>query len=102
MRLIHSHHFTNDERETFRGVIFDNIMVAMQIILEAMDALKIDLDQKENQQYVLLFDDIPSIERGGAYPENYLMPVKSLWADRGVQTAFRQGNSFALDDNANL
>ncbi|KAG2184387.1 hypothetical protein INT43_000296 [Umbelopsis isabellina] len=102
MRLIHSHHFTDEERETFRGVIFDNIMVAMLIVLEAMEALKINLEIIENRQYVALFAEIPSIERGGVYPESYLVPIKSLLADPGVQKAFSQGNSFALDDNANF
>lgn len=32
-------------------------------------------------------------------PKEYLAPVKSLWADGGVQRAIEKGNEFALHDN---
>jgi guanine nucleotide-binding protein subunit alpha len=32
-------------------------------------------------------------------PENYLEPIKSLWADEGVQKAILKGNEYALHDN---
>ncbi|KAI0186451.1 G protein alpha subunit [Xylaria flabelliformis] len=32
-------------------------------------------------------------------PQNYLQPIKSLWADAGVQKAILKGNEYALHDN---
>ncbi|GAB5588845.1 hypothetical protein Unana1_03745 [Umbelopsis nana] len=100
MRVIHAHHFTDEERETFRGVVFDNIIVSMQIILEAMEVLGIALENNQNTDFFLIFRDIPTIARGCPYPSHLLDPIKTLWADKGVQKAFSYGSSYALDDNA--
>jgi guanine nucleotide-binding protein subunit alpha, other len=32
-------------------------------------------------------------------PEEYLEPIKALWADGGVQKAILKGNEYALHDN---
>lgn len=32
-------------------------------------------------------------------PQEYLLPIKSLWADSGVQKAILKGNEYALHDN---
>lgn len=32
-------------------------------------------------------------------PPDYLQPIKSLWADAGVQKAILKGNEYALHDN---
>jgi guanine nucleotide-binding protein subunit alpha, other len=32
-------------------------------------------------------------------PEEYLEPIKTLWADAGVQKAVLKGNEYALHDN---
>jgi hypothetical protein len=102
MRLIYAQSFTDDERETFRGVVFDNVMMSMQNILEAMDVLGIPLQNSENTQFISWFRDIPAIERGKPYPPHLLQPIQALWADQGVQTAFTHGGSYALDDNASM
>ena len=34
-----------------------------------------------------------------AMPVDYLEPIKSLWADAGVQKAILKGNEYALHDN---
>ncbi|KAI9286721.1 guanine nucleotide binding protein, alpha subunit [Umbelopsis sp. AD052] len=102
MRLIHAHDFTDDERETFRGVVFDNVMMSMRNILEAMDVLGIPLQYDHHAQLVPLFRDVPAIERGKPYPAHLLEPIKALWNDQGVQAAYGHGSSYALDDNANI
>lgn len=48
MRLIHASGFDDAERESFRIIVFSNIMLAMQIIFEAVDQLDIPLDSKSN------------------------------------------------------
>lgn len=37
--------------------------------------------------------------RGESFPKEYQTALRSLWADRGVQTAVERGNEFALHDN---
>lgn len=54
MRLIHASGFDSSERESFRVIVFANITVAMQILLEIIEQLNIPL-QHENYYVSLLF-----------------------------------------------
>lgn len=134
MRLIHAAGFSASEREAYRIVIFDNIVSSMQAMLEAMDILKIDMENNNNlvsapvvkpnelaclgicprplifiknttfffpflQAYIPLFQDFPVIRKGQPYSDAYRQPLKQLWSDKGVQQAYKKGNTFALNDN---
>ena len=41
----------------------------------------------------------PEISPQDKLPEDYLEPVKALWADSGVRAAIAKGNEYALHDN---
>jgi guanine nucleotide-binding protein subunit alpha len=47
-----------------------------------------------------LFQNVEPLKRGEPYPKEYLEPLKLLWADAGIQAAKKEGNKFALHDNA--
>lgn len=34
-----------------------------------------------------------------SYPIDYLVPLKSLWQDQGVQKTFDMGHTFAFNEN---
>ncbi|KAI9301891.1 guanine nucleotide binding protein, alpha subunit, partial [Cunninghamella echinulata] len=51
-------------------------------------------------EYLPLFHEPPSINKNEPYPIQYLLPLQQLWEDSGVQEACKQGNTFALHDNA--
>ncbi|OZJ02872.1 hypothetical protein BZG36_03799 [Bifiguratus adelaidae] len=99
MRLIHASGFSPVERENFRLVVFSNMTEAMHAMLQAMEQLKIPMESKQNLAYVPLFSESPSITPGKTYPRDYYRPIKALWADSGVQEAFRHSNTFPLNDN---
>ncbi|ORZ10395.1 guanine nucleotide binding protein, alpha subunit [Absidia repens] len=99
MRLIHAAGFDTAERESFRHTVFDNITSTMQAVLEAMDALEINFQDRQLEECLYLFDRPPAIKKGEPYPLDYLIPLKKMWEDEGVQDACKQGNSFALHDN---
>ncbi|KAI8145013.1 guanine nucleotide binding protein, alpha subunit [Fennellomyces sp. T-0311] len=99
MRLIHASGFSAAEREAFRLVIFGNILSAMQSLLESMNEMKYTLDNQANWAYISLFESLPMIRHGTPYPIAYLDPLKALWSDKGIQSTFRKGHTFALNDN---
>ncbi len=47
MRLIHTAGFSSTERETYRSIVFTNIMESMRLVLEAMEYFKIPLDDSD-------------------------------------------------------
>ncbi|KAH6655743.1 G protein alpha subunit [Truncatella angustata] len=52
---------------------------------------------KQKNQALILVDH--EISLNDNLPEDYLEPVKALWADAGVQKAVLKGNEYALHDN---
>lgn len=52
---------------------------------------------KQKNQAVIQADH--EISPNDNLPEAYLEPIKSLWADGGVQKAILKGNEYALHDN---
>ncbi|ORY98719.1 guanine nucleotide binding protein, alpha subunit [Syncephalastrum racemosum] len=99
MRLIHASGFSPAEREAFRLVILGNVLSAMQSLLESMQEVQLTLHDNANWAYISLFENPPMISQGMPYPVEYLGPLKSLWADKGIQETFAKGNQFALNDN---
>ncbi len=53
-------------------------------------------NQQKNKELVLVDVEIGPED---PLPEDYLQPIKSLWADAGVQKAILKGNEYALHDN---
>lgn len=54
MKLIHAAGFDDSERESFRVIVYANIMLAMQILIEAMDQLHIPLEHESNKVGILV------------------------------------------------
>ncbi|EIE90802.1 hypothetical protein G6F46_013275 [Rhizopus delemar] len=101
LRLIHASGFDVNERESFRIVVFSNIIMEMQTIFEAMQLLNITFENKENAQFVPLVQQVEQLKQREPYPISLLKPLSSLWADKGVQRARDEANTmFALHDNA--
>lgn len=99
MRLIHASGFKASEREGFRVIVFLNVFTTMQTLLEALEILNLPLDDPVLREYTKLFKQTPSLEENQPFPEIYLQPLKSLWKNESIQTAYQKGNMFALHDN---
>jgi hypothetical protein len=48
MKLIYAQGFSKSEKEEWRAIIFNNILSAFKVILDAMEELGIEFDNKEN------------------------------------------------------
>ena len=49
MRIIHGAGYTDKDRAEFRQLIFQNVLKAVQILTEAMEALKINYSDVSNR-----------------------------------------------------
>ncbi len=56
----------------------------------------IQANKQKNQTLILVENEISPND---PLPPEYLEPLKSLWADAGVQKAILKGNEYALHDN---
>jgi guanine nucleotide-binding protein subunit alpha, other len=48
MRLIYAQGFSKSEKEEWRAIIFNNILSAFKVILDAMEELGIEFGNKDN------------------------------------------------------
>ncbi|RYO99736.1 hypothetical protein DL764_006724 [Monosporascus ibericus] len=99
MRLIYAQGFTKSEKLEWKPVVFNNVVQSMRVIFDAMNENNIEFENKDNEknQALLLVDN--EISPNDSLPPEYLEPIKSLWADAGVQKATLKGNEYALHDN---
>lgn len=49
LRLIHTAGFDAEERESYRAVVFSNIIMEMQTLFEAMRLLNISFEEESNK-----------------------------------------------------
>ncbi|KDQ17576.1 hypothetical protein BOTBODRAFT_105257 [Botryobasidium botryosum FD-172 SS1] len=98
MRLIHNVPFTNQEKESYRQLVFSNLVNGMRLIFEAMENFEYEI-KESNQKYLRLIDDAPDIRDGDPFPAEYLETLQLLWNDPQVKKAYARGNEAALPDN---
>ncbi|CAO3665718.1 unnamed protein product [Rhizopus stolonifer] len=98
MKLIHDGGFSQEERESFKEVIFSNTLQSMAVTLEAMDSLGIPFAIIENRQHkILVMKAPPQID---ALDQELVDAISTLWDDTGVQECVSRASEFQLNDSA--
>ncbi|KAF5346257.1 hypothetical protein D9756_004418 [Leucocoprinus leucothites] len=98
MRLIHKVPFSQQEIESYRQLVFDNITRGLRYLLDAMDEFEIKVSE-ENIPHVEIVDSAKDIGDGEPFPQQFIEPLKALWTDSNVQRAYERGNEAALPEN---
>ncbi|KZT09053.1 heterotrimeric G protein alpha subunit 4 [Laetiporus sulphureus 93-53] len=98
MRLIHKVPFSDQEVESYRQLVFNNLTHGLKYLIDSMEDMELEVSP-ENEQYVQLITDAPDLKDGEAFPEQYHEPLQKLWEDINVQKAWERGNEAALPDN---
>ncbi|KAG8835769.1 hypothetical protein FRC17_001163 [Serendipita sp. 399] len=98
MRLIHQVGFSPQEIESYRQLVFNNLVHGMRLVLESMSIFSLDVEPA-NSHYVPLIEGAPDLKDGEPFPLYYRGPLQALWEDKGVQRALLRGNEVALPEN---
>lgn len=100
MKLIHDGGYSNEDRDSFKEIIFSNTIQSMRVILEAMDRLEIKLADeslKEDADKVLA---MPNQIEAEVFPADVGESIKKLWTDQGVLDCFARSREYQLNDSA--
>ncbi|QSL64311.1 hypothetical protein MERGE_001611 [Pneumocystis wakefieldiae] len=100
MKLIHEGGYSVEEKESFKEIIYSNTIQSMRVILEAMEAMDIPLDDPKNIQHVQVILSQPNQIEGEILPQEIGEAVISLWKDSGVQQCFQRSREYQLNDSA--
>lgn len=100
MKLIWEGGYSDDERESFKEIIYSNTVQSMRVILEAMESLELPLDDSSAEYHVhTIFMQPPQIE-GDHLPPPVGNAIQALWRDAGVQECFKRSREYQLNDSA--
>lgn len=91
--------YPEDERITYKPIVYQNTITAMQILLQYCDQLGDEIGSKiadENQAIANRFLDI-SIDSD--ITEQIAADIKTLWADEGIQITFENRVKFQFPDS---
>lgn len=99
MKLIHHGGYNEQERESYKEIIFSNTIQSMRAILEALPGLGLSLDPSNDARQAIVMS-LPGQIEGDALHPDITDAVRGLWNDSNVQEAVRRAREFQLNDSA--
>lgn len=103
MRIIHGAGYSDEDKRGFIKLVFQNIFMAMNSMIRAMDLLAIpygdlacQLKLKEHAELVRAVD----YESVTTFEEPYVTAIKALWGDSGIQHCYDRRREYQLTDSA--
>lgn len=119
MKIIHGTGYSEEDKRGFIKLVYQNIFMAMQSMIKAMDMLKIPY--KDNKNMVrLIIDNLLSIcfiilftikdnaelvrsvdyETVTTFDLPFVDAIKALWQDSGIQECYDRRREYQLTDSA--
>ncbi|XP_011437271.1 guanine nucleotide-binding protein G(q) subunit alpha [Crassostrea angulata] len=99
MRIIHGSGYSDADRSGFIKIVYQNIFMAMQSMIRAMDTLNIPYSDPANEENSLLVRQA-DYETITTFDEPHVHAIKALWADEGIQECFDRRREYQLTDSA--
>lgn len=98
MQIIYGQDFENEVvRETFKGVIYNNVVKGMRVLIDARHKLGIPWGNDacaKDADFVFAYDSNTRLDEREF--SKYIEPMKKLWTDSGIRTAFDRRREFQL------
>ncbi|XP_059690426.1 guanine nucleotide-binding protein subunit alpha-14 [Gavia stellata] len=99
MRIIHGSGYTEEDRKGFTKLVYQNIFTAMQVMIRAMDTLKIQYTSKENEESAQMIKEV-EVDKMTVLERKQVEAIKKLWEDPGIQECYDRRREYQLSDSA--
>ncbi|XP_055921578.1 G protein alpha q subunit isoform X2 [Eupeodes corollae] len=99
MRIIHGSGYSDEDKRGFIKLVYQNIFMAMQSMIKAMDMLKIQYGAPDNVEGAELISGI-DYETVATFEDPYVSAIRNLWADAGIQECYDRRREYQLTDSA--
>ncbi|XP_018312961.1 guanine nucleotide-binding protein G(q) subunit alpha isoform X4 [Mycetomoellerius zeteki] len=99
MRIIHGSGYSDEDKRGFIKLVYQNIFMAMQSMIRAMDLLKIQYGDSLNIEKAELVRSV-DFETVTTFESPYVGAIKDLWADAGIQECYDRRREYQLTDSA--
>ncbi|XP_043193112.1 guanine nucleotide-binding protein G(q) subunit alpha isoform X2 [Amphibalanus amphitrite] len=98
MRIIHGVGYTDEDRRGFTRLVYQNIFMAMQSMINAMDFLNIEYKSSESRERAEQVKGVDH-ETITTFEEPYITCIRELWKDSGIQRCYERRNEYQLTDS---
>ncbi|XP_017123519.1 G protein alpha q subunit-like [Drosophila elegans] len=98
MRIIHAKGFSPNEVRGYIKLVYQNIFMAMQSMIKAMDKLDISYAHEDHIKLADLVMSIP-YEKVETFEDPYVSAIKRLWGDAGIQKCYDRRSEYQLTDS---
>ncbi|KAM9586743.1 guanine nucleotide-binding protein subunit alpha-14 isoform 2-T2 [Morphnus guianensis] len=99
MRIIHGSGYTEEDRKDFTKLVYQNVFTAMQVMIGAMDTLKIQYTSKENEESAQMIKEV-EVDKVTVLERKQVEAIKKLWEDPGIQECYDRWREYQLSDSA--
>jgi len=99
MRIIHGAGYSDEDKRGFIKLVYQNIFMAMQAMIRAMDLLKIQYADSTNNERA---DQVRGVdyETVTTFESPYVEAIKALWGDAGILECYDRRREYQLTDSA--
>ncbi|XP_076868186.1 guanine nucleotide-binding protein subunit alpha-14-like isoform X2 [Brachyhypopomus gauderio] len=98
MRIIHGKGFSEEDRRGYTKLIFQNIFVAVQALIQAMEMLGIPFLDDKNTSFAAVLRRVTP--ESVITMEPHYEAIKNVWSDVGIQQCYERKREFQLSDSA--
>ncbi|XP_026322422.1 guanine nucleotide-binding protein G(q) subunit alpha-like isoform X2 [Hyposmocoma kahamanoa] len=99
IRIIHGWGYSDDDKRSFIKLVYQNIFMAMQSMIHAMDLLNIQYEYPFNIEKAKLISSV-DFESVTTLESRYIEAIKALWSDSGIQECYDRRREYQLTDSA--
>jgi len=100
MRIIHGNGYKENDLMEYRGIIYQNIVKGMKVLIDAKSKLGIPWEKPENASHAnLVFSYHGEVPLDNNVYLKYLPSIKELWRDSGIRQAFDRRREYQLGDS---
>jgi guanine nucleotide-binding protein subunit alpha len=99
MKLIHHGGYNDQERDSYKEIIFSNTIQSMRAILEALPQLDLSLTPSNDARRNIVLSQPGQIE-SDTLPRDVSDALRTLWRDPAIKEAVRRSREFQLNASA--
>nr|XP_020476786.1 guanine nucleotide-binding protein subunit alpha-14-like [Monopterus albus] len=99
LRIIHGSGYTEADRKGFTQLVFQNIITAIQMLIDAMRTLQIDYVDVKNASHAEKLSQVET-DQVSVLEAWQADAIREVWNDHGVQRCYDRRREFQLSDSA--
>ncbi|XP_054469116.1 guanine nucleotide-binding protein subunit alpha-11-like [Anoplopoma fimbria] len=99
MRIIHGSGYSEADRKGFTQLVFQNIVTAIQALINGMTTLQIDYTDNQNTSHAQKLGQVEA-DHVSTLDARQVDAIRRVWSDPGVQRCYDRRRKFQLSDSA--